>query len=109
MATATASTSTKATPETEVPDTAQKVREQVLSTVKKGQQLSVDAAQTWVKAVSALPGSHLTDLPKIPGLPSLPGVDATTKYTFDVAADLLAAQRDFALQLTNVLVPAKTS
>lgn len=109
MATATASTSTKATPETEVPDTAQKVREQVLSTVKKGQQLSVDAAQTWVKAVSALPGSHLADLPKIPGLPSLPGVDATTKYTFDVAADLLAAQRDFALQLTNVLVPAKTS
>ena len=90
----------------EMPALAQKFREQLLSTVQQGQQMSIDAAQTWVKAVSVLPA---VDLPKIPGLPSLPGVDVATKYTFDVAADLLTAQRDFALQLTNVLVPAKTS
>jgi hypothetical protein len=109
MATATTNTSTKATPESEIPDTAQKIREQVLSTVKKGQQLSVDAAQTWAKAVSALPVHNLPDLPKIPGLPAMPGMEAATNYTFDVAADLLNAQRDFALQLTSTLVPAKTS
>ena len=108
MATATTS-STKATPESAVPDTAQKIREQVLSTVKKGQQLSVDAAQTWARAVSELPVHNLPDLPKIPGLPALPGMEAATKYTFDVAADLLNAQRDFALQLTSTLVPARTS
>jgi len=101
MATATTNKTT-----TEIPDIAQKVREQLVSTVQQGQQMSVDAAQTWVKAVSVLP---VMDLPKVPGIPALPGVEAATKYTFDVATDLLNAQRDFALQLTNVLIPAKSN
>ena len=101
MATATTNKTT-----TEIPDMAQKVREQLVSTVQQGQQMSVDAAQTWVKAVSVLP---VMDLPKVPGIPALPGVEAATKYTFDVATDLLNAQRDFALQLTNVLIPAKSN
>jgi hypothetical protein len=98
-------TSTKTAPTTEVPELAQKIREQLLSTVQQGQQLSVDAAQTWVKAVSVLP---VPDLPTIPGIPSLPGVEAATKFTFDIAADLLNAQREFALQLASLLVPQKT-
>ena len=101
MATATTNKTT-----TEIPDIAQKVREQLVSTVQQGQQMSVNAAQTWVKAVSVL---SVMDLPKIPGIPVLPGVEAATKYTFDVATDLLNAQRDFALQLTNVLIPAKSN
>src|SRR5450631_3871828 len=87
-----------------MPALAQKFREQLLSTVQQGQQLSIDAAQTWAKAVSVLPAF---DVPKIPGIPALPGVEAATKYTFDVAADLLNAQREFALQLSNALTPAK--
>jgi len=94
---------TKTTNETDLNNIAQKVREQLLSTVQQGQKMSIDAAQTWVKAVSVLP---VPDLPKIPGIPALPGLEAATTYTFDVAADLLNAQRVFALQLTNVLVPA---
>ena len=39
MATATTDSSTKTTPTTEIPETAQKIREQMLSTVKQGQQL----------------------------------------------------------------------
>jgi len=101
MATAT----TKTTPTTEMPDLAQKLREQLVSTVEQGQQLTVDAAQTWVKAVSVLP---VPDLPAVPGVPSIPGMEAATKYAFDVATDLLNAQRDFALQLAKVLVPAKS-
>lgn len=100
-----ATASTKTTPTTEVPELAQKIREQLVSTVQQGQQLSIDAAQTWVKAVSVLP---VPDLPTVPGLPSIPGVEAVTKFTFDVAADLLNAQRDFALQLTSVLAPQKS-
>jgi hypothetical protein len=96
-------TNTKTTSETEMTNIAQKFREQLVSTVQQGQKMSIDAAQTWVKAVSVLP---VPDLPAIPGLPALPGLEAVTKYSFDVAADLLNAQRDFALQLTNVLVPA---
>jgi len=94
---------TKTANETEITNIAEKFREQLVSTVQQGQKISIDAAQTWVKAVSVLP---VPDLPKIPGVPALPGLEAATKYTFDVAADLLNAQRDFALQLTNVLVPA---
>ena len=94
---------------TEMPALAQTIREQLLSTVQKGQQLSLDAAQTWVKAVSVLPVHHLSDLPKIPGIPAMPGVETATKFTFDLADDLLTAQREFALQLTSAFVPAKTN
>ena len=97
-------TTTAKTPTTEMPALAQQIREQMVSTGKQGQQMSVDAAQTWVKAVSVLP---LPDLPAIPGIPAVPGVEAATKYAFDVAADLLVAQRDFALQLANVFIPEK--
>jgi hypothetical protein len=100
-----ATTTTKTTHPTEMPELAQKIREQLVSTVQQGQQLSIDAAQTWVKAVSVLP---IPDLPTLPGVPAIPGVEAATKYTFDVATDLLNAQRDFALQLATVFVPAKS-
>jgi hypothetical protein len=114
MATATANNGkatptpeTGPTPETaEVPEAAHKIREQVLSTVKQGQQLSIDAAEGWAKAVSAL---NVPDLPKIPGVPAIPSLETATKFSFDVATDLLNNQRDFALKLTNVLAHAKTS
>ena len=98
--------STKTTPEsaTEIPAIVQKLREQLMSAVQQSQQMAIDAAQTWAKALSVLPAM---DLPKIPGLPALPGIETATKYTFDVAAELLNAQRDFALQLTSALAPAK--
>ena len=99
-----ATPSTKTT--TEMPALAEQFREQLVSTVKQGQRLTLDAAQTWVKAVSVLP---MMDLPTIPGMPATPGLEAATKYTFDVAADLLTAQREFALQLTNALAGAKTA
>jgi len=101
----TMATTTKPTT-TEMPALAQKIREQLVSTVRQGQQLSVDAAQTWVKVVSVLP---IPDLPAVPGIPALPGVEAATKYTFDVAADLLTAQREFALQLAGVFVPQQSA
>ena len=99
---ATATTTTKTMPTTEMSDLAHKIREQVVSTVQQGQQLSVDAAQTWVKAVSVLP---VPDLTAIPGVPAMPSMEAATKYSFDLASDLLNAQRDFALQLAKVFVP----
>jgi hypothetical protein len=104
MATASTATTDKTT--TETPVIAQKVREQLLSTLRRGQQLSVDAAQTWVTAVSVLP---VPDLTKIPGVPALPALETSTTFAFDVAADLLNAQRDFALQLGNVFTSAKSA
>jgi len=91
---------------TEIPALAQKSREQLVSNLQQGHQMSIDAAQNWSKAVSELP---VMDLPTIPGLPVLPDLQAATTYAFDVASDLLNAQRAFAVELTNVLVPAKTA
>jgi len=109
MATATAKpeseTVNEPASETEIPELVQKSRDQLVSGLQQGQQLSIDAAQKWAKAVSVLPS---VDLPKIPGMPALPDLETATRYTFDLAADLLSSQRNFALQLTNALRPAKT-
>ena len=102
--TTTANHTTKVSPRPETPVVAQKLREQLLSTVQQSQQMSLDAAQTWVKAVSVLP---VPDMPSIHGIAAVPSLEAMTKFTFDVATDLLNAQRDFALQLANVLAPDK--
>lgn len=99
-------TNAKTTPKSEMPDLAQKLREQLVASVQQGQQVSLDAAQTWVKAVSAVP---TPELPAVPGVPALPSVEATTKYTFDLAADLLNAQRAYALQLASVLAADKSA
>ena len=98
-------TTTAKTHPTEMPALAQQIREQLVSTVKQGQQMSVDAAQTWVKAVSVLPAPRPA---RVPGIPAVPDVEEATKYAFDVAADLLVAQRDFALQLASVFSPRRS-
>jgi hypothetical protein len=94
-----AAASTKTTTTTEMPDFALKLREQLFSTVQQGQQMTLDAAKTWVKAASVLP---VHDLPTVPGIPSVPGVESATKFTFDIADDLLKSQRDFVLNLTDI-------
>ena len=71
MATATTNTTGKKG----TPDLAQKIREQLASTVPQGQPSSVDAAQAWFEAVWVLP-----------------------------ASDLLMAQFDCALQLADVVI-----
>lgn len=91
---------------TRMPVLAQKLGEQLVSNVEQGQQLSIDAIQTWVNVVSVIPRLHV---PWLPGIPALPRMDAATRYAFDVAADLLGAQREYALQLTNALAPGKTT
>ena len=94
----------KAKVSTDIPEIAQKVREQVLSTVKQAQKSTIEAAQAWTKATSGLSTS---ELPTIPGLSAIPGAEAVTKYTFDVVTDLLNAQRDFAIELAKLVTPEK--
>jgi hypothetical protein len=101
-----ATTSAKTTTSSELPEIAAQVREQLVSTVKQGQKLTVDAVQAWTKAASVLP---VPELPQIPGVPSLPGVEAITAYTFDLAIELLNAQRDFAVQLAVAFTPTKAA
>ena len=44
-----------------------------------------------------------------PGAVALPDVPAVTAYSFDLAAELLAAQKDFAVTLATTLTPGKTA
>ena len=49
------------------------------------------------------------ELSQFPGVASLPGVEAITAYTFDLAIELLNAQRDFAHQLAVAFTPTKAA
>ena len=98
-------TSTTSTTSPEIAELAANAREQLLATVAQGQALAVEAAQSWVKAVSVLP---LPELPAVPGLP-VTTVEAATTYAFGVASDLLTAQRDFTLELAKVLAPVTSA
>ncbi|MDT5332295.1 MAG: hypothetical protein QOF31_3592 [Mycobacterium sp.] len=90
---------------TEIPDAAQKLGEQLVSAVKQSQNLALDAARAFAGAWSSVPFS-LSEIPNVAALPDAPTV---TAYSFDLAAELLAAQKDFALTLATTLTPGKTA
>ena len=71
----------------------------------QSQSLSLDAARAFADALPSVPSS-LTDTRGLVALPDLPAV---TAYGFDLAAELLAAQKDFALTLASTFIPAKTA
>jgi hypothetical protein len=105
-ASTTVNNNTKVTPSAEeITGMAQKTREGLVSTVQQGQRMSVDAAQSWVEALSVFPIKNFT---KIPGTPSFINLEAITKLYFDIAADLLQAQREYVLQLLNVFASEKS-
>src|ERR1700675_2424809 len=98
-------TNKSSTNPTDIPDAAQKLGEQLVSAVKQSQSVALDAARAYPGAWSAVP-SHLSETPKVVAVPYLP---ADTPYGFDLAAELLAAQKDFAVTLATTLTPGKTA
>jgi hypothetical protein len=89
---------------TEIAAPAHKSHAQLASSLQLAQQLCLDASQIWANAFSA---PSLVDLSQIPGLPHMGDLRAATNFTYDVAADLLTAQREFTVQLAKVLLPTK--
>jgi hypothetical protein len=98
-------TDKSSTTPTDIPDAAQKLGEQLVSAVKQSQSLALDAARTFAGAWSSVPSS----LSESPIAAALPDVPAVTAYGFDLAAELLAAQKDFALTLATTFTPGKTA
>jgi hypothetical protein len=90
---------------TGIPDATQKFGEQLVSAVKQSQGLALDAARAFAGAWSSVPSS----LPQIPNVVALPDAATATAYGFDLAAELLAAQKDFAVTLAATLTPDKTA
>ena len=90
---------------TDIPDAVQKFGEQLVSAVKQSQNLALDAARAYAGAWSSVP-LHMPEIPKGAALPDVP---TATAYGFDLAAELLAAQKDFAVTLAATLTPDKTA
>lgn len=107
MATTTKTTTENSTTEnsstangTDVPELASTLRDQLLTAVTTGQQLSVDAVRTWTRGVSALSRPDAVDGV---GTRAADGATSATGFAYDVASDLLGAQRDFALAMARTV------
>lgn len=88
---------------TEMPALAAQTREQILASVKQGQDLTLAAVHTITKAVDAFPKP---DLPQLAGISAMPDLRAATAYSYDLLIDTLHAQREFALELASAFNPA---
>jgi hypothetical protein len=83
--------------------TTQDMQEQILSTIRKSQEVALDALKTWVETVQSL-------TPSIPSV-SLPLADRLPKphdvvaRGYDFAEEILTNQRKFADQVLEVASP----
>jgi hypothetical protein len=91
----------KSTPKVDVLDATQKVGEQWVSAVKHSQSMALDVARAFAQAVPPVP-SRLSEARSVVGLPDVPAI---TAYGFDLAAELLAAHKDFLVTLANTFAP----
>ena len=84
----------------EQPDAA---RDQLLALVEKSQDAIVDAVRQWREA-----GQRLIPptLPKLPETNLLPSADEALRGQFELAEQLLAAQRKFAERLLDATRPS---
>ena len=84
----------------------QDLQNEVLNTVRKGQETVIDALKTWVETVQSI-------TPKIPAVDvpfadKLPKPEEIVASAYDFAEQLLASQRKFAeevLKATSALTP----
>ena len=92
---------------------AQDVQEQVLSTIRKSQEMTIDALKTWVETVQSVTQS----LPSIPAV-SLPFADRLPNPSdvvasgYDFAEQILTNQRKFTdevLEVASPLLPGEDS
>jgi hypothetical protein len=89
----------------DVLDVTQKIGEQLLSVVKQTQSLALDAARAYAGGLPTVP-SKLSESPFAAALPDVPAV---ASYSFDLAAELLAAQKDFVVTLASTFAPDTTA
>jgi hypothetical protein len=84
----------------------QDVQEQFLSTIRKGQEMTIDALKSWVETVQSVTQS----LPSIPtvSLPladRLPNPHEVVARGYDFAEEILTNQRKFADEVLAVASP----
>ena len=92
------STETKAKPAVD-----KDIQEEILATIRSGQQAVINAISAWAEAVKAI-------TPDVPGLPELlaklPKIDDLVGSTYDVAEKGLAGQREFTEKVLSAAADA---
>ena len=91
----------------------QEIQDQVLSTIRKSQEMTIDALKTWVETVQSLTAS----LPSIPSISlpladRLPNPHEVVARGYDFAEQILTNQRKFAnevLEVASPLLPGEES
>ena len=77
------------------------LEDQVLETVKQGQEAIVKAVRTWADASKNL----IPDLPPLPFADQLPNVSELVENGFAFADKLIASQREFAAAILEAAKP----
>lgn len=77
------------------------LEDQVLETVKQGQEAVVKAVRTWADASKNL----IPDLPPLPFADQLPNVSELVENGFAFADKLIASQREFAAAVLDAAKP----
>jgi hypothetical protein len=77
------------------------LEDQVLETVKQGQEAVVKAVQTWADASKNL----IPDLPPLPFADQLPNFTELVEHGFAFADKLIASQREFAAAILDAAKP----
>ncbi len=77
------------------------LEDQVLETVKQGQEAVVKAVRTWADASKNL----IPDLPPLPFADQLPNTSEIVENTFAFADKLLASQREFVAAILDAAKP----
>ena len=85
---------------------AQDVQEQVLSTIRKSQEMAIDALKTWVETVQSVTQS-LPSIPSVslPGADRLPNPQEVVARGYDFAEQILSNQRKFTDEILEVASP----
>ena len=90
-----------------ITDKTNAIEDQVLETVKQGQDAIVKAVRTWAEAAeNVLPDlPNLSDLPDLPMTDQLPTVSEILDTSFAFADKLIASQREFAEAVLDAAKP----
>ena len=91
----------------------QDIQEQILSIIRKSQEMTLDALKTWVETVQSVTQS-LPSIPSVslPGADRLPNPQEVVARGYDFAEQILTNQRKFTdevLEVASPLLPGEDS
>ncbi len=81
----------------------QDVQEQILGTIRKSQEIALDALKTWVETVQSITPS--VPSVSLPGADRLPDPHEVVSRGYDFAEQILSTQRKFADEVLEVASP----